>query len=108
MKNLKLYLIIFLVCILIGGGFLFLYKDNLADIMQERVSLNDEFLLISGTANKQVKDAELETGLMNLSKYKKLEDKVPLEFKEEEVEVGRSTSSSNYVKQLIFFKSQQP
>lgn len=108
MKNLKIFLIIFLALILLGGGFLFVYKDNLAGIMQEKVSLNDEFLLVSGSNSNKVKDKELETELMNLSKYKKLEIKTPVEFIEKEIKIGKSTSSSNYVKQLIFFKSKQP
>ncbi|MCF7820366.1 MAG: hypothetical protein K9M44_02760 [Candidatus Pacebacteria bacterium] len=108
MKNLKIFLISFLVFILLGAGFLFLYKNNLADIMQEKMSSSDEFLLISNTANTKIKEIDLETDLMSLSKYKKLETGVSQEFMEETVEVGRATSSSNYVKQLIFLKPKNP
>lgn len=107
MKSFKIILIIFSSIIIVFGVAMFFYRDNFSSFMNKKVSYDNRFLF---NENEKVlldiKDRELQEidniEIMTLSKYKKLEENVPLSFIDEEVKVGQATTSSNFVRQYIF------
>ncbi len=107
MKSFKIILIIFSSIIIIIGGLLFLYKDQLFVFMNKKISYDNRFLFseheqqLLEIENKELKQIE-NIEIIELSKYKRLEENVPSTFINKEISVGQATTSSNFVRQYIF------
>ncbi len=104
MKGNRYTLVIFLILIVASGGFLMIFKENLAERLQEKIIDQNKILLGEQTPPlSDIKESDiLDMGFLMRTKFKRLEDQVPAEFLNKTGEAGVSTSSSRFLKQIIF------